>query len=391
MTRLTVPIVILLLLLFGGAVAMLNNYLDLPDIAPTAEKPRPASKETAARDETIKDLQTELSGKPAEPIDDSKGSFDVARIDPEGTSVFAGRAAPGANVTIVGDGQELGTAQADENGEWTFATEHKFASADPKLALVVKSAAEAAKETKETADRTKVASAEQRETVPAPKERPSAKAVTKNLLKNLEGMVEAARQEPQQKAAEPAKPETTTAAAPPATTPATPPSQQAAASPPAAATRSAGPQDSVAVKEPTPPPSKQDKPSTTVAAAPQTEAAQDKTVVPVPITFVFNEAEFTEPGKKAAGLLLEYLRLKNFKNVSLTGHADERGTNQLNMDLSRERLETVAHFLKEGGFKGELDLEPKGETEPFKGVDRSQYGKEELFQLDRRVELVITR
>jgi outer membrane protein OmpA-like peptidoglycan-associated protein len=409
MTRLTVPIVILLLLLFGGAVAMLNTYLDLPDLAPTAEKPRPASKEAAARDETIKDLQTELSGKPAEPIDDSKGSFDVARVDPEGTSVFAGRAAPGANVTIMGDGQELGTAQADENGEWTFATEHKFANADPKLALVVKSAAEAAKETaaKEAAakeDRTKVASAEQRETVaPAPKERPSAKAVTKNLLKNLEGMVEAARQEPQQKAAEPTTKPATTAAAtpPPATTPAPPPSQQAAVSPPAGAppaatTRSAAPQDSVAVKEPVTPPAKQetakpDKPSTTVAAAPRTDTAQDKTVVPVPITFVFNEAEFTEPGKKAAGLLLEYLRLKQFKSVSLTGHADERGTEGLNMDLSRERLETVSQFLKEGGFKGKLDLEPKGETEPFKGVDRSQYGKEELFQLDRRVELLIDK
>ena len=59
------------------------------------------------------------------------------------------------------------------------------------------------------------------------------------------------------------------------------------------------------------------------------------------------------------------------------------------MDLSRERLETVAHFLKEGGFKGELELVPKGETEPFTGVVRSQYGKEELFQLDRRVELLI--
>ena len=104
---------------------------------------------------------------------------------------------------------------------------------------------------------------------------------------------------------------------------------------------------------------------------------------------MFNEASFTDSGKKAAGLLLEYLRLKQFKSVSLTGHADERGTEDLNMDLSRERLETVSHFLKEGGFKGELELVPKGETEPFTGVVRSQYGKEDLFQLDRRVELEI--
>jgi hypothetical protein len=59
------------------------------------------------------------------------------------------------------------------------------------------------------------------------------------------------------------------------------------------------------------------------------------------------------------------------------------------MDLSRERLETVSRFLKEGGFNGSLELVPKGETEPFSGVVRSEYGREELFQLDRRVELVI--
>jgi hypothetical protein len=127
MTRLAVPIVILLLMLFGGAVWMLNAYLDLPDPAPTVEKSRSAKQAKATDD--IKDLQAELSDQPAAQIDDSTGSFDVARIDPNGTSVFAGRAAPGANVTIMGDGQELGTAQADENGEWTFATEHQFARA----------------------------------------------------------------------------------------------------------------------------------------------------------------------------------------------------------------------------------------------------------------------
>ena len=356
MIRLAVPIVILLLMLFGGAVWMLNAYLDLPDSAPTVEKSRPASsKETAARDAD----RTDLTDTPAAPIDDSKGSFDVARIDPSGTSVFAGRAAPGAAVTIMGDGQALGTAQADENGEWTFATEHQFANADPKLALVVKSPAEAAKE---AADRTKVAAAEQRETVPgkAPQERPSAKAVTKNLMKNLEGMVEAARTAPQ-----------------------------------VAAPQGAAPQENVPVKEPgTLPAPKGASPPPTVAAVglpPPTDPAQQKTVVPVPITFVFNEATFTDSGKKAAGLLLEYLRLKQFKNISLTGHADERGTEELNLDLSRDRLETVARFLKEGGFNGDLELVPKGESEPFKGVVRSQYGRDELFQLDRRVELEIKR
>ena len=59
--------------------------------------------------------------------------------------------------------------------------------------------------------------------------------------------------------------------------------------------------------------------------------------------------------------------------MSLTGHADERGTDELNMTLSKERLDTVARFLKDGGFKGELELVPKGKREPFTGVVRSQY------------------
>jgi hypothetical protein len=61
------------------------------------------------------------------------------------------------------------------------------------------------------------------------------------------------------------------------------------------------------------------------------------------------------------------------------------------MTLSKERLETVARYLKDGGFNGELELVPKGKREPFTGVVRSQYPQEELYQLDRRVELVIAQ
>ena len=111
--------------------------------------------------------------------------------------------------------------------------------------------------------------------------------------------------------------------------------------------------------------------------------------IPVPITFIFNEAQFTSDGRKAAELLLEYLKLKSFKKIALTGHADERGSDELNMNLSRDRLEAVAGFLKQGGFSGDLELVPKGKTEPYTGVVRSEYNQEELYQLDRRVELVV--
>lgn len=126
------------------------------------------------------------------------------------------------------------------------------------------------------------------------------------------------------------------------------------------------------------------------AAVPLRREPGTRKSVPLPIMFVFNEATMTEQGRKAASLLLEYLKLKHFDAVTLTGHADERGTDTLNMSLSRERLEAVARYLKSGGYRGELSLVPKGEGEPFTGVARERYSQDDLYQLDRRVELVIT-
>ncbi len=105
------------------------------------------------------------------------------------------------------------------------------------------------------------------------------------------------------------------------------------------------------------------------------------------MTFVYNEATLTSEGKGAARLLLEFLTLKKFASVTLSGHADERGLPNYNMELSRERLATIEHVLRDGGYKGKLELVPKGANEPFSGIDRSKYPPEELYQLDRRVEL----
>ncbi len=346
MIRLAVPIVILLLMLLGGGAWLLTGPLKDPQVArkPAAQKERPS---TATKSETPD------AAKEADSKDTPPASFDVARIDPNGTSVFAGRTEPGARVTVMGDGKALGTARADANGEWSLATEQKLASADPKLELVTKSAAQVQQE--QSAQAKVAASSETPGTAAkdASQEPRSAGAVTSHLLKDLEGMVADARTA--------ARENEVTAQAPPAL-----PSSDAA--PKSVAAVRSVPQSQPAPNEP----------------------AQRKSV-PVPITFVFNEATLTDDGRKAAALLLEYLRLRDFARVSLTGHADERGTDELNMNLSRERLETVARFLKDGGFKGELDLTPKGKREPFTGVVRSQYPLEDLYQLDRRVELVITQ
>jgi outer membrane protein OmpA-like peptidoglycan-associated protein len=108
---------------------------------------------------------------------------------------------------------------------------------------------------------------------------------------------------------------------------------------------------------------------------------------PIPITFVYNQAALTAEGMRSAQLLLEFLQLKKFSNVALSGHADERGLPNWNMELSSKRLLVIERFLRDGGYQGKLYLLPKGSTEPYMGVDRTRYPYEELMQLDRRVEL----
>lgn len=49
-------------------------------------------------------------------------SFDIVRINPQGNAVMAGRAAPGASVTILDAGKPIGHSTADANGDWVFTT-----------------------------------------------------------------------------------------------------------------------------------------------------------------------------------------------------------------------------------------------------------------------------
>jgi len=345
MLRLAVTLILLLLMLFGGAVLLLDMQpAPLDQQAKEREKSR-QEKETAKSD--VDAVQEALS--PAPQADGGAPTFDIARIDPNGTSVFAGRAEPNSAVTITADGKEIGTAQADGNGEWTFTTEAKIPNPDAKLALF--------KAPPGSASRVAEAPPTMAPVRPGAASGPAAKsaqAVTSNMIKSLEGMVAEARTAESKQAA--------AAAAPP------PPAGQAAA-------------PGTVAPAATPPL------QANIAAQPRIET----TAVPVPVTFIFNEATLTSEGRRAAGLLLEYLQIKRFPNITLTGHADERGTDALNLALSAQRLQTVARFLREGGFNGRLELVPKGKSEPYTGVVRGDFSQEDLYQLDRRVELMVSR
>ena len=342
MLRLAVTIILLLLMLFGGAVLLLDMQPVPVELADKEAKERSKSQQGKSDVDAVQEALT-----PA-PNGDAP-AFDIARIDPDGTSVFAGRAEPNSAVTITADGKEIGTVQADENGEWTFTTEAKIPNPDAKLALFKAPPGSASR----VADAATLAPVRPNaSTSPGAK---SAQDVTSNMIKDLEGMVAEARTAENKQVA---------VAAPPL-----PPPAGRTAAPGTVAPAVTQPQQA------------------NIVAPPRIETS----AVPVPVTFIFNEATLTGEGRRAAGLLLEYLRIKRFPKIKLTGHADERGTDALNLALSAQRLQTVARFLREGGFDGRLELVPKGKTEPYSGVVRGDFSQEDLYQLDRRVELVVSR
>lgn len=383
-----IALILLFLAVSGLAAIFAAGHLgiNLPwTVAVTDHEPSSKDREAATSEDTKTSPQAAIE-ETAKALDGSSGpppsgsvEIDISRISPDGTSVFAGRAAPDSYVTVIENGKPAGTAKTDENGEWMLSTEHKFASTDPSVTYEVSRTPppEPPKPPEQ------VAKAE-----PTQK---SAAAVAGEVMRKFENLVEQAREEAKQKAEDASKAEASKEkSAPPRETAAAgePETQQAAPVAPAAPPAASAP----AAQEP----GEQKSADATVTVVPEpprpTSSAGVKTdIIPVPIMFVYNEATLTPDGERAAALLLEYLTLKHLTAVELTGHADERGTNDYNYDLSRERLETVSHLLKGGGYTGELKLTPKGKTEPYMGVDRSAYSGEALFQLDRRVELRVTR
>lgn len=347
--------------------------------APKSETSNPADTAEKAIEETTAALTPSPKGQ------QQYGSvaIDISRISPDGISVFAGKAAPDSYVTVMEDGKPAGTVKTDSEGEWMLSTEHKFASADPKLSYEVSTTPPPAPEPPPA----KVAKAD-----PAPT------SAAGEVMRKFENMVEEARKEAKKEAPSPnesAASEPSSASSTPAPSVAASEAQSAATTPDA--DTSSPPVERTAPAQDTTPSSP--PPAVTAEAAPTVTVHEPKPAsegvktdaIPVPLMFVYNEAKLTSDGERAAALLLEYLTLKRLNAVELTGHADERGTDNYNYDLSRERLETVARILKDGGYTGELKLSPKGKSEPYMGVDRSAYSGEALFQLDRRVELRVTR
>jgi nucleoid-associated protein YgaU len=65
-------------------------------------------------------------------------SFDVVRIGPQGEVVIAGRAAPGAEVTVLDASKPIGQVTADKNGQWVLMPKDKLPPGEHQLSLVAR-------------------------------------------------------------------------------------------------------------------------------------------------------------------------------------------------------------------------------------------------------------
>lgn len=113
--------------------------------------------------------------------------------------------------------------------------------------------------------------------------------------------------------------------------------------------------------------------------------------VALPVQFVFRKADMTDAGLAAAKDMAAFL--KNDKTLSdkgivLVGHTDPIGADAFNRALSRQRAEAVADYLRANGVTVRIATDGKGKDQPFEPDQASKYTQDELYQMDRRVELI---
>ena len=79
--------------------------------------------------------ELDVSGPDADAPTPSLPSFDIVRVDRTGYAVIAGRAKPGAEVTVFANGEPLASTTAIANGDWTLTTETPLDSGAVELSL----------------------------------------------------------------------------------------------------------------------------------------------------------------------------------------------------------------------------------------------------------------
>ncbi len=115
-----------------GAVALYLWPTGSPATSPAPPQPAPK----------IVTRATPPATQPVAPAPAKSGpDFDVVRVQPDGQTVIAGRADPGASVTVLDGGTAVATVTADGSGEWVALPDKALAPGSHELSLTQKSSA----------------------------------------------------------------------------------------------------------------------------------------------------------------------------------------------------------------------------------------------------------
>ncbi|HZA14925.1 MAG TPA: OmpA family protein [Myxococcaceae bacterium] len=100
-----------------------------------------------------------------------------------------------------------------------------------------------------------------------------------------------------------------------------------------------------------------------------------------PIRFEFNESTLTSDARSTLERLADCIKRQNSR-LTLEGHADDRGTEEYNLQLSNRRAESVRRYLVTLGVTGRnLETVGYGETRPAESGSG-----EDAWSANRRVE-----
>jgi outer membrane protein OmpA-like peptidoglycan-associated protein len=110
--------------------------------------------------------------------------------------------------------------------------------------------------------------------------------------------------------------------------------------------------------------------------------------VALPVEFAPNSAVFTPKGREAAEDMASILVNEKPVAITLVGHTDPRGSPDANVLLSKRRAQALAAYLSRRKIAAQITVEGRGSAEPYVPDDPSAYTREQIYQLDRRVELV---
>lgn len=109
------------------------------------------------------------------------------------------------------------------------------------------------------------------------------------------------------------------------------------------------------------------------------------------IYFDFDKATLDDDDKQRLHLVKQVLDNYNAYTLTIAGHADDRGTDNYNVRLSRKRSNAVARYLIEQGVpKSRINQRALGETQPAIPCTTDDCSEED-HKLNRRAEFVISQ